>query len=78
MKKLLVLALLLSSICGKAHDIFMYSPNGTVRLEAIVTNEGVVQYRVNYKGKAVMLPSTLSMRLKSPDVLLKKFYGRRS
>ena len=73
MKKLLVLALLLSSICGKAHDIFMYSPNGTVRLEAIVTNEGVVQYRVNYKGKAVMLPSTLSMRLKSPDVLLKNF-----
>ncbi|MGV3528184.1 MAG: glycoside hydrolase family 97 protein [Flavisolibacter sp.] len=73
MKKLLVLALLLSSICGKAHDIFMYSPNGTVRLEAIVTNEGVVQYRVNYKGKAVMLPSTLSMRLKSPDVRLKNF-----
>lgn len=73
MKKLFVLASLLSSLFGKAHDIIVNSPNGLVQLEATITNDGQVQYRVNYKGNPVMLPSTLSMRLKTPDVRLKNF-----
>ncbi len=49
------------------------SPDGSLLLELSHSSDGALAYRVLYKGKTAIAFSGLGMRLKSPEVFLKKF-----
>src|SRR5258705_5942081 len=49
------------------------SPDGAVQLGFIHHTDGSIFYSVTYKGRAVIAPSVLGMKLKKPDFSLEKF-----
>ncbi len=53
--------------------ITISSPGGTIRLSLVSRTDGSLFYSINYKGKTVIAPSGLGMKLKKPDVSLVKF-----
>ena len=56
-----------------ADTLKVSSPGGVQRLEIYHETTGELKYAVFYKGKAVILPSALGMRLKKPEVILERF-----
>ena len=49
------------------------SPDGAVQLGLIHQADGSLFYSVTYKGRAVIAPSILGMKLKKPEFSLEKF-----
>lgn len=54
-------------------SVTLHSPDGNVQLGLLHRSNGDLTYRVFYKGKTVVAPSGLGMRLKSPELSLSKF-----
>jgi alpha-glucosidase len=54
----LIGALLLAA-CSRAEEILLESPDKAVRAAVDITSEGTITYRVDYKGKPVLLTSKL-------------------
>lgn len=54
-------------------SVTLHSPDGNVLLGLLHRSNGDLTYRVFYKGKTVVAPSGLGMRLKSPELSLSKF-----
>lgn len=76
MKRLFPFLFLSLFFCLTAHadnTITVSSPDGNQQLSVILRTSGAVQYQLSYKGKSVIAPSTLGMKLKSPDILLTEF-----
>jgi hypothetical protein len=62
---------LISSFFAKAQTINTVSPDGNIRL-AVSINNGA-SYTVSFKGRAVLLPSSLGLQFKEPEVILNNF-----
>ena len=72
MKKiLLTVALLVAAWAGKAEEVS--SPAGGVTLDFSLNEKGTPTYRVDYKGKAVIKPSTLGLELVNATNLMDGF-----
>ena len=54
-------------------SVTLHSPDGNVQLGLLHSSNGDLTYKVFYKGKSVVAPSGLGMRLKSPELSLLKF-----
>ena len=54
-------------------SVTLHSPDGNVQLGLVHRSNGDLAYKVFYKGKTVVAPSGLGMRLKSPEMSLLKF-----
>lgn len=63
----------LSSAVFADQSVTLHSPDGNVQLGLFHRSNGDLVYRVFYKGKTVVAPSGLGMRLKSPELSLSKF-----
>lgn len=73
MKNYIVLFLLTMAFTVNAQKFKINSADNHVQLTVSLTLNGAVTYTVNYKNKPVILSSTLSMKLKEPDVKLSQF-----
>lgn len=74
LRKLLVLSLVLLAGIVYANDtITVWSPGRIQQLRLYQHADGKIEYAVYYKEKAVIHPSGLGMKFKTPDVLLTKF-----
>jgi hypothetical protein len=62
-----------SSAALADQSVTLHSPDGNVQLGLFHRSNGDLVYRVFYKGKTVVAPSGLGMRLKSPELSLSKF-----
>lgn len=62
-----------SSAVFADQSVTLHSPDGNVQLGLFHRSNGDLVYRVFYKGKTVVAPSGLGMRLKSPELSLSKF-----
>ena len=71
MKKLFVCLLLITSLISYSQMVTVKSPDGNIELSAFADNG--FTYMVNYKGKPVVLPSSLSFKLKEPEAELRLF-----
>jgi glucan 1,4-alpha-glucosidase len=72
MKYLFVL-ILLPGIVSNAQTISTSSPDGKIQLISALSAAGNFEYAVNYKNKKVLLPSALSIELKTPATNLSSF-----
>ena len=54
-------------------SVTLHSPDGNIQLGLLHRSTGNLEYKVIYKGKTVVAPSGLGMRLKSPEVSLLQF-----
>ena len=54
-------------------SVTLHSPDGNLQLSLLHRSNGDLAYNIFYKGKAVVAPSGLGMRLKSPELSLSKF-----
>ena len=72
MKNLLVL-LTTIALTANAQQVTTTSPDGNIRLTTNVSGNGEFTYTVNYKTRAVILPSSLGMKFKEPAVNLNQF-----
>lgn len=68
---LLTVALLVAAWAGKAEEVS--SPAGSVALDFSLNEKGTPTYRVDYKGKAVIKPSTLGLELVNATHLMDGF-----
>jgi hypothetical protein len=74
MKKLVVFLFAVATTTAlHAQKFSMASPDNVIQLSAGVAENGSLNYSVSYKGRPVMLPSSLAMKLKEPDVVLQQF-----
>lgn len=73
MKKTILLFLLFSGLFVNAQMINVSSPDNNINLSVYLTGDGQLNYLVNYKKKNVVLPSSLSIKFKEPDVNLFQF-----
>ncbi len=73
MRNYILLFLLLSAFTAQAQQFKINSPDNDIQLAVNLSASGEVSYTVNYKNKAAILPSSLSMKLKEPDANLKRF-----
>jgi hypothetical protein len=76
MFKRLLVALLLQGLVLFAYadnTITISSPNGNIQLAVIHRTSGELVYQLSYKGRTVIAPSGLGMKLKTPDVSLTRF-----
>lgn len=55
------------------NTVTISSPDGNQQLSVIMRSSGAVQYQLVYKGKTVIAPSALGMKLSSPALLLTEF-----
>ncbi|HEX4877353.1 MAG TPA: glycoside hydrolase family 97 protein [Chitinophagaceae bacterium] len=74
-KRLLLLPILAVITLASYADqsISVQSPDGKIHLSLMHKNNGELSYTIHYKGRNVILPSSLGFRLKKPEVLLAKF-----
>jgi hypothetical protein len=73
MRNYVLLFLLLAAFTVQAQQFKINSPDNDIQLAVNLSASGEVSYTVNYKNKAAILPSSLSMKLKEPDANLKRF-----
>src|SRR5687768_13053800 len=73
MKKTILLLLVLSALFGNAQMINVSSPDRNIELSIYLTGTGELNYLVNYKKKNIVLPSSLSIKFREPDVNLFQF-----
>ncbi len=71
MKKLPLLVLLLTIVCGNAQSIL--SPSQEISLTFSLSKEGEPTYSVKYKNLTIVKESTLGIKLKAPNSLDTKF-----
>ena len=67
----LFLIVLWSSSSAVAQSV--KSPDGNLRVRFSLTSEGVPTYQIDYKGKAVIKPSTLGIELNEENSLMDNF-----
>ena len=73
-KSFLVLLSLISCLSMQAQQtLTIVSPDNNTRLHVSVSGNGELSYRLDFKNKPVILPSTLVMKFKEPEVTLKQF-----
>jgi hypothetical protein len=61
-------------LCSYAdQSITINSPDGTIQLNLLLHPDGGLFYGIQYKGKTVLAPSGLGMKLKKPEFSLVKF-----
>jgi len=74
MKKLFIALAVVASVSSFAQPApSIFSPNKNIQLSVQVSPEGLLSYSVQYKNKAVVLPSQLALKLKEPQVDLNSF-----
>ncbi len=74
MKQFFIALALFAGLQSSAQQaISIASPNNNIRLSVNVNAEGLLSYSVQYKNKAVLLPSNLSLKFKEPQADLKNF-----
>lgn len=73
MRKYIILLFLVTAFTAKAQQFKTNSPDNAVQLIVALSAKGEVSYTLNYKNKPVILPSSLSMKLKEPAVNLNQF-----
>ena len=71
--KYLLLLCVVTSAAVKAQHLKTTSPDGAIQLSVNFTPDGNVTYSVNYKSRAVILPSGLGIKFKEPAVNLRQF-----
>lgn len=71
MKELVALTVLALSLCASAQEVF--SPDGNVKVNFSLTEQGAPAYSVDYKGIQVVKPSTLGFDLYYHEDLLDGF-----
>lgn len=62
--QIFTIAFLLPTLLGWANTYQILSPNGKLRLRFVLSAAGVPTYSLDYKGKTVVEPSALGIRLK--------------
>lgn len=75
LKKIFIILLFTGLVKTAAADqsITLNSPDGNIQLGLLHRTDGSLTYRVFYKGKTVIAPSGLGMKLTTPDISLVKF-----
>lgn len=73
MKKIILFLLTGWCLVAKTQQFHIFSPDHTIQLGVGLSSEGDVRYTVSYRNQPVILPSSLSMKFKEPDVSLKQF-----
>lgn len=71
--KYLFLLFIAFSLTSRAQEFKTVSPDGNILLSVDLSANGNIRYTVNYKTHAVILPSSLSMKLKEPAINLNQF-----
>jgi hypothetical protein len=69
----LMLLLFNCSILRAAGPITVNSPNGYTTLAVAINAEGLLSYRLEFKGRKVLEPSALGFRFTTPEVSLDRF-----
>lgn len=72
MRKYILLLLAAISVTAQA-QFKINSPDNYIQLAVNLSASGEVSYTVNYKNKQAILPSSLGMKLKEPEVNLNRF-----
>lgn len=73
MKKLVLLLLSGWMMKAQAQNIKLVSPDGQLQLQTLLQTDGRLQYSLQYKNKLVVLPSSLAVVFKEPNVALRQF-----
>ena len=73
MKHFIFLILTMISYHVQAQQMKTNSPDGNIALGVQLAAGGEFTYTVSYKNRPVMLPSSLSLKFKEPDVHLRQF-----
>ncbi|MBX2900230.1 MAG: glycoside hydrolase family 97 protein [Cyclobacteriaceae bacterium] len=71
MRYLFIISALFSFQSGIAQNYTVYSPAGKIAVS--ISNNQVLSYQINYKGKVVIKPSQLGFKLNKPNVILSRF-----
>lgn len=71
--KFFLLLSVITTLAAKAQQFTIASPDRTIQLVANLSANGNISYSVNYKARAVILPSALGMKFKEPAVNLQQF-----
>lgn len=73
MRKHILMLMTVAGLTASAQQFKTISPDANINLTVNLTTNGEISYSVNYKNKEVVLPSSLSMKLKEPNVDLYRF-----
>ncbi|MBN8577846.1 MAG: glycoside hydrolase family 97 protein [Cytophagales bacterium] len=71
MRYLFIISALFSFQSGIAQNYTVYSPARKIAVS--ISNNQVLSYQINYKGKVVIKPSQLGFKLNKPNVILSHF-----
>jgi glucan 1,4-alpha-glucosidase len=73
MIKYLLLLLTATNLAAEAQQFRSTSPDGTIELSVSLLANGELTYSIAYKTHAVVLPSSLGMKFKEPEINLNQF-----